>query len=197
MDKRIAIIGAGPMGLAVAYQLVKEGYQPIVFEADDRIGGMSAIFDFGGIETERYYHFHCTSDDAFFNILKELEIEEQLHWKATKMGYWYNNQLQEWGHPLALLRFRGLSLISKIRYGLHAFLATKRDNWKPLEKYDAVTWIEKWVGKEAYEVLWSKLFSQKFYHYTYSLSAPWIWSRIRRIGRSRYNIFHEKLLVLH
>ena len=193
MSKEIAIIGAGPMGLAVAYQLLKEGYKPTIFEADDRIGGMAAMFDFDGIEIERYYHFHCTSDDDFFTVLEELNLEDNLHWKSTKMGYWYKNKLQEWGNPVALLKFDGLGLVAKFRYGLHAFLATKRDNWKPLEKHDALTWIKNWVGKEAYSVLWSKLFSQKFYEYSDNLSAPWIWSRIRRIGRSRYNLFKEKL----
>jgi NADPH-dependent glutamate synthase beta subunit-like oxidoreductase len=43
-------IGAGPMGLAVAYQLVKDGYKPVVYEADDRIGGMTASFYFDGLE---------------------------------------------------------------------------------------------------------------------------------------------------
>ena len=197
MSKNIAVIGAGPMGLAVAYQLVKEGYKPTVFESDDRIGGMAAMFDFGGVEIERYYHFHCTSDDDFFTVLQELDLEDKLHWKSTKMGYWYQNKLQEWGNPFALLKFRGLSLVAKFRYGLHAFLATKRNNWKPLEKYDALTWIKSWVGEEAYSVLWHKLFSQKFYEYSDNLSAPWIWSRIRRIGRSRYNLFKEKLGYLN
>lgn len=185
------------MGLAVAYQLVKEGYTPTIFEADDRIGGMAAMFDFAGINIERYYHFHCTSDDEFFTVLHELNLEDKLHWKSTKMGYWYQNKLQEWGNPFALLKFRGLSFIAKFRYGLHAFLATKRNNWKPLEKYDAVTWIKTWVGEEAYNVLWHKLFAQKFYEYSDNLSAPWIWSRIRRIGRSRYNLFNEKLGYLN
>lgn len=193
MSREVAVIGAGPMGLAVAYELVKQGYKPTIFEADDRIGGMAAMFDFGGVEIERYYHFHCTSDDDFFTVLKELNLEDKLHWKSTKMGYWYKNKLQEWGNPVALLKFDGLGLVAKFRYGLHVFLATKRDNWKPLEKYDALTWIKTWVGKEAFNVLWSKLFSQKFYEYSNNLSAPWIWSRIRRIGRSRYNIFQEKL----
>lgn len=192
-NKKIAVIGAGPMGLAVAYQLVKQGYQPIVFESDDRIGGMTATFDFDGIDIERYYHFHCTSDDDFFIILKELGIYNKLQWVKTKMGYWYKNKIQDWGNPAALLKFDGLSLIAKFRYGLHAFLATKRNNWQSLEKYDAKTWIKKWVGKEAYEVLWDKLFKLKFYHHTENLSAPWIWSRIRRIGRSRYSLFEEKL----
>ncbi len=192
-SKKVAVIGAGPMGLAVAYQLAREGYVPVVYEADDRIGGMTASFDFNGIQIERFYHFHCTSDDAFFQILKELHLEDKLKWKSTKMGYWFNGKVQEWGNPIALLKFQGLSFWAKFRYGLHAFFSVKRNNWKPLEKYDAASWIKKWVGKEAYEKLWAKLFALKFYDYTNNLSAPWIWSRIRRIGNSRYNVFKEKL----
>jgi protoporphyrinogen oxidase len=49
------------------------------------------------------------------------------------------------------------------------------------------------VGAEAYEVLWRRLFDYKFYDHVGNLSAAWIWSRIRRIGRSRYSLFKEKL----
>jgi protoporphyrinogen oxidase len=154
---------------------------------------MAAHFDFGGISIERYYHFHCTSDSAFMQILDELGLSQKLHWRPTGMGYWYKNQLQEWGNPLALLRFKGLGLIAKFRYGLHAFLATKRKNWLALDHLNAVDWVKRWVGPEAYEVLWRRLFEYKFYHFTSNLSAAWIWSRVRRLGRSRYNLFQEKL----
>lgn len=191
--EKIAVLGAGPMGLAVAYQLAADGYQPVLFEADDRVGGMTACFDFNGISIERYYHFHCISDHAFLTMLDELGISDKMHWKETKMGYWYQDQLQAWGNPIALLKFRGLSFFAKVRYGLHAFLATKRKDWKPLDNVEATGWIRRWVGEEAYEVLWRKLFDYKFYNYATGLSAAWIWSRIRRIGRSRYSLFREKL----
>jgi protoporphyrinogen oxidase len=193
MGQRIAVLGAGPMGLAVAYQLARDGHQPIVFEADDRVGGMTAAFDFSGLTIERYYHFHCISDHAFLKILDELGIADKMHWVETKMGYWYQGMLQPWGNPIALLKFKGLSFIAKFRYGLHAFLCTKRNDWKPLDNLDAVEWIKRWVGEEAYEVLWRRLFDYKFYDYSNNLSAAWIWSRIRRIGRSRYSLFREKL----
>jgi protoporphyrinogen oxidase len=193
LGKKVAVLGAGPMGLAVAYQLVRDGHHPIVYEADDRIGGMTAAFDFSGLKIERYYHFHCISDYAFLKVLDELDLAHKMHWVPTKMGYWYLNQLQDWGNPVALLKFRGLGVVAKLRYGLHAFLSTKRDNWKPLDKVNAIQWIQRWVGPEAYEVLWRRLFDYKFYDYTSNLSAAWIWSRIRRIGRSRYNSFKEKL----
>lgn len=193
MEKKVAVLGAGPMGLAVAYQLARDGHHPVVYEADDRIGGMTAMFDFSGLKIERYYHFHCISDHAFLKVLDELGLADRMNWVPTKMGYWYLNQLQAWGNPIALLKFRGLGFMAKVRYGVHAFLSTKRDDWRPLDKVDAVRWIQCWVGPEAYEVLWRRLFDYKFYDYTSNLSAAWIWSRIRRIGRSRYNLFKEKL----
>lgn len=189
----IAVIGAGPMGLAVAYQLIKDGYQPVIYEADNRIGGMSASFDFDGLKIERYYHFHCTSDEAFFEILNELGIAQKLHWVKTRMGYFYRGKVCAWGNPWALLTFPGLSLMAKMRYGLHAFICSKRTNGMALDKLEATGWLKRWVGREAYEVLWRKLFEYKFYEYAETLSAAWIWSRIRRLGRSRYNLFEEKL----
>jgi len=193
MVQRIAVLGAGPMGLAVAYQLVQDGHQPVLFEADDRVGGMTACFDFNGLEIERYYHFHCISDHAFLQMLNELDLADQMHWVETKMGYWYQGKLQAWGNPIALLKFKGLSLAAKFRYGLHAFLCTRRNNWRPLDNMEATGWIKRWVGSEAYDVLWRRLFDYKFYEFTDNLSAAWIWSRIRRIGRSRYSLFREKL----
>lgn len=193
MGKRIAVLGAGPMGLAVAYQLARDGHCPVIYEADDRIGGMTASFDFSGQKIERYYHFHCISDHAFLKVLDELGIGAKMRWVKTRMGYWYLNQVQDWGDPVALLKFKGLSLAAKVRYGAHAFLSTKRDDWKPLDDVEATGWIKRWVGDEAYEVLWRRLFEYKFHHFTGNLSAAWIWSRIRRIGRSRYDLFNEKL----
>jgi len=181
------------MGLAVAYQLARDGHRPVLFEADNRVGGMTAVFDFNGLDIERYYHFHCTSDTAFFQLLDELNLADKVHWVKTKMGFYYQGALHPWGNPMALLGFPGLSPVAKLRYGLHAFLATKRVDWRALDNVEATSWIRRWVGDEAFEVLWRKLFDYKFYDYAYGLSAAWIWSRIRRIGRSRYNLFHEKL----
>jgi len=39
-DKRIAIVGSGPAGLAAAQQLNRSGHSVVVFEKNDRIGGV-------------------------------------------------------------------------------------------------------------------------------------------------------------
>ena len=102
-DKTVAVIGAGIMGLATAYYLAKKGYKVTVFEKEKEIGGMAVTFNFSGTEIERFYHFHCTSDYDYFEMLEELGLKEKLHWTSTSMGYWYNKQLQPWGNPVALL----------------------------------------------------------------------------------------------
>lgn len=68
-----------------------------------------------------------------------------------------------------------------------------RNDWHDLDHIEATGWIRRWVGDEAYEILWRKLFEHKFHEFAQNLSAAWIWSRIRRIGRSRLNLMRERL----
>ena len=72
MSEDVAVIGAGPMGLAVAYELAKKGRRVVVLERDDRIGGMSATTNFAGTRIERYYHFVCKPDATTFEYLREV-----------------------------------------------------------------------------------------------------------------------------
>lgn len=189
----VAVVGGGPMGLAAAYRLLKQGCAVTLYEADDQLGGMSASFLFDGIRIERYYHFICKSDDPYFELMSELGIRDKLRWKVTRMGYYYRGSLRDWGEPFALLKFPDLDIISKIRYGLLAFTSTKRRNWQRLDDVDAVTWLKRWVGQRAYDILWRPLFDLKFHHFTDNLSAAWIWARLRRVGTSRRNLFQEEM----
>jgi len=183
--RSVAVIGGGPMGLAIAYQLALEGCRPVLLEADDRLGGMAASFDFAGVPIERYYHFHCLSDQAFFELLEELNLSHLLRWKQTAMGFFLDDRLYPWGSASSVLKLRRLPLLSRLRYLLHAARCLSLRDWRHLDGISATEWLRTWLGPKGYEVLWAKLFAYKFYQYTDSLSAAWIWSRIRRIGQSR------------
>jgi protoporphyrinogen oxidase len=191
--RRVAVIGAGPMGLGAAYELAKSGAQVTVFERDDRIGGMSAHFDFDGTRIERYYHFVCAPDETTFRYLDELGIADQLRWVETKMGYYFRGRLYDWGHPFALLTFPGLTLAQKVRYGLHLMSAKRISDWRPLDALSSTEWLHRAIGKEAYDVMWRPLFHYKFYQFENSLSAAWLGTRIKRVALSRKNLFQERL----
>jgi protoporphyrinogen oxidase len=190
---RVAIVGAGAMGLAAAYHAAKAGHEVTVYEADSQPGGMAAHFDFGGLSLERYYHFVCKADQPTFDLMAELGIGDKMRWTPTSMGYFFNGKLNDWGNPVALLKFPGLNLVEKFRYGLMMFLATKRKSAGALENLAAKKWIEAWCGKSVYEKLWRSLFDLKFYQYADPVSAAWIWTRIKRVGTSRRSLMQEEM----
>jgi protoporphyrinogen oxidase len=191
--KKFVVLGAGPMGLMCALELLKQGHEVDLYERDDRIGGMSATFNFDGLEIERYYHFICKPDKAMFELLDELGISDTLRWTETKMGFYYDGKLYKWGTPFALLGFDRLDMISKFRYALHVMYTKSIRNWRPLDKVVATKWLRKWLGQRAYDVLWKSLFELKFYEYTEDLSAAWIGTRIKRVALSRKSLMQETL----
>jgi protoporphyrinogen oxidase len=190
---KFAITGSGPMGLMAALELLKRGHAVDVYERDDRIGGMSADFDFDGLRIERYYHFICKTDYPLFQLLDELQLSDRLHWTDTKMGYYYQGKLHKWGTPFALLSFPHLGLIGKVRYALHVMHTKGIKDWTELDKENARAWITRWIGPKAYKVMWEKAFSLKFFEYQNDLSASWIGTRIKRVALSRRNLFNESM----
>ena len=67
-DKKIAVIGAGPAGLACAYYLAIDNYQVVVFEKQQKLGGMLTL----GIPS-----FRLEKDvvNAEIEILRDLGVE--------------------------------------------------------------------------------------------------------------------------
>ncbi len=189
----VVVLGAGAMGLAAAYQAVTLGHHVTLLEAAPEAGGMAAHFDLAGLSIERFYHFVCKADEPTFALMRELGIADKMRWRPTSMGYFMGGVLHPWGDPISLLRFPHLSLIEKLRYGLLMFVSTKRDRWPVLEHTSAKDWIERWCGRSVYRKLWLPLFNLKFHEYADPISASWIWTRIRRVGRSRKSMMQEEM----
>lgn len=181
------------MGLSAAYHALQAGHAVQVFEATPEPGGMAAHFNLDGLSVERFYHFCCNTDYATFSLLKDLGMDGAIRWRETTMGQFTRGRLLPWGNPIALFRYPYLSLMARLRYGLFAFISVKRDRWDAIEKETAENWIKRWAGNEVWQKMWEPLLHLKFFEYEENISALWIWTRIRRIGRSRYSTMREQL----
>ncbi|HEX9122054.1 MAG TPA: FAD-dependent oxidoreductase [Actinomycetota bacterium] len=74
-DERVAVVGAGPAGLACAHDLAAYGYRPVVFDAADRPGGMMVL----GIPPYRLRRDILQSEiRAILGLGVELRTEQRL-----------------------------------------------------------------------------------------------------------------------
>lgn len=190
---KVVIVGAGPMGLAAAYQAAVDGHEVTLLESAPEPGGMAAHFDFGGLSLERFYHFMCRADASTIQLLRDLGIADKVSWAPTTMGFFFRGKLHPWGDPISLLKLPGVSLLTKLRYGLLAFISVNRKSWRRLDRESAKTWLTRWCGRKGYDIFWRALLDYKFYEFADSISAEWIWNRVQRVGRSRKNIMQEEL----
>jgi protoporphyrinogen oxidase len=181
------------MGLAAAQRAVTLGHEVDLVEADGKVGGMAAHFDFSGLSIERFYHFVCKSDEPTFALMREIGIGDRMRWADTSMAYFTHGALHKWGDPLSLLRFPHLTPMEKFRTGLQMFLTTRARTFEAIEHLTSRQWIERGSGRSVYDKLWKRLQELKFYEYADEISASWIATRIRRIGRSRKSLFQEQL----
>ena len=136
----IAIIGGGISGLSAGHFLSARGHKVTVFERDDTLGGLAASFDFGGAQIEKYYHFVCGGDDDLVELCDELDLGGKLQWRESRMSFFYGGKMYPFGTPLNLLLFSPVSLLGRIRFGLHVLYAKSIKDWKPLENESAEKW---------------------------------------------------------
>lgn len=190
---RVIVLGAGAMGLAAAHRAATLGHEVDVIEADAMPGGMAAHFDFGGLSLERFYHFICKADQPTFELMRELGIADRLRWRPTSMGYYMHDRIHRWGDPLALLTFPHLSIAQKLRSGWQMLRTTRAHDFNAIEGMTAHEWLARGSGEDVYRILWKRLMDLKFYELSEDVSASWIATRIRRIGRSRRSLFQEEL----
>ena len=184
MKKTVAIIGAGIGGLVAGYELSKKGYEVTVFEKEKEIGGLLSEFKIEGKNLEKTYHHIFETDKEIINLIEELGLKDKLKWHKSSIALFYNNQFYPFFGIIDLLKFKELGLIDKFRLGM-VYLWLKFDkNWEKYEKITAADWMEKWVGKKAYEVVWKPLLKGKFHDYYTKVSMAWLWARIHTRGNS-------------
>jgi len=78
MNARLAIIGAGISGLAAGYQLLKAGFEPVIFEKDPFIGGRMSSKNLDGFIIDKAAYSIPATHKNLRRFLKEMEMKGAL-----------------------------------------------------------------------------------------------------------------------
>ncbi len=179
------IVGGGVLGLVLAKRLVEAGERVTVLEATPEIGGLASAWNLGDFTWDRHYHVTLLSDQSTRDLLRELELEDQMRWVETKTGFFADGKLVSLSNNWEFLRFPLLSLWEKFRLGVTIFAASKIRDWQSLESIPVADWLRKWSGIGTFRKIWQPLLRAKLGATYEKVSAVFIAATIARMYRAR------------
>jgi protoporphyrinogen oxidase len=193
---RVAVVGAGVCGLVAARRLALAGHAVDVYERWAGLGGQAATLDVGGGQRlERYYHHLFTSDRHIAELFAELGMPDAIEWRPSSVAFFAHGRLHPFVTPLDLLRFQPLAPLARVRMGAAA-LALQRfaGDRAPYERITARAWIERRMGRQAWEEVWGPLLRGKFGERADRIAMVWLWSKLRlRRSVSGEDVRQERL----
>ena len=144
---RIAVIGAGALGLTVAYRLARRGAEVTVIEKEAELGGLAAGFRPSAdpeVYLEKAYHHLFQTDKDIIALIDELGLSERLLWLRPTTSTIYHNEIGQLDSPLTVLLYKHLSVPSRLRLaaGL-AYLKYLINDYRRLRQHKAVDWIQR------------------------------------------------------
>lgn len=182
---KIAVVGAGLMGMAVARKLALSGASVTVLEANKQIGGLATWHDYGGFAWDRFYHVILPTDRHLIAFIKEIGLAGNLEWRRTYTGFYVGQKFYSISSNLEFLKFPLLSFLSKARLAWTMLYCSRISNWQKLEQQKVEDFLIRVSGREAYERLWKPLLLAKLGENYRRVSAVFIWSYVKRMFSAR------------
>ncbi len=180
-DRRIAVLGAGALGLTVALRLTQRGDQVVVFEREPVPGGLAAGFQPAGTDgpwLEKFYHHLFQSDRRAIALIEELGLGPDLTWHRPRTVVLRDGRLHQLDSPMSLLRFRPLPVKDRLRMGVALAYLKALSTPARLEGARAAPWIRGQMGDAAADVVWDPLLHAKFGEAADTIALPWFWARV-------------------
>lgn len=176
--KSVAVLGGGIAGIYAAYRLAQAGYQVVIFEKENQLGGLAATFKIGSGYLEKFYHHLFQTDQIILKLIKELGLGDKFYFAKLKTAIYYQGRTYLLNGALDLLKFKPLSFFARLRTGAILFFLKKNKRWQSLAKIEADRWLAKWLGQKSHSILWQPLLKAKFGSFWQKVSMSWFWSRI-------------------
>ncbi|MBE2239244.1 MAG: NAD(P)/FAD-dependent oxidoreductase [Caldilineaceae bacterium] len=183
---KTAIVGGGIMGITLAYYLARAGVTVEVFEASATLGGLAGPLTLpDGVEVDRFYHAILPSDAYLNTLCTELGIADQMRFKETRTGFYYNHAIYSMNNIVEFLKFPPLGWIDRLRLGITVLAAQRVRDWQELEGVSVEEWLIRLGGKNTYQNIWRPMLAAKFDGDFRNVPATWIWSRLVRVKSTR------------
>lgn len=120
-DLSVAVVGAGPAGLAAALRLHAAGASVTVFEAASAVGGRTRTDELDGWRIDPAVQLYSASYDRFFGLLRAAGAEGLAERSPGRDALWRKGKAHEvvYGSPASMLASGALPLALKLRMGTH------------------------------------------------------------------------------
>lgn len=191
---RVAIIGAGPAGLAAAYDFTRAGHDVTVYEGADRVGGLASGFKAPHWDwtLERFYHHWFQSDAAMLGLIDELGWRDDVLFPRPQTVLFHEGAFYPADSIGTALKFflRHFPLADVLRFGVVGMYLRTTSNWRKLEQFTADEWMRKHAGERIYEAVWKPMLVGKFGEANLkTVNMAWLWARLKtrttRLGTFR------------
>ena len=176
---KVLIIGAGPSGLAAAYELAKQGASVTVLEKMDQVGGLSRTIQYEGCLFDIGPHRFFTKNDEVRQFYTDvLDTDVVTVQRLTRILY--NNHLFDYPlTPLNVITGLGVAECAHVLGGYAAAQIQQLIHYREAKTFEE--WVTQRFGGRLFEAFF-KTYTEKVWGLPCSrLSADWAAQRIKSL----------------
>ena len=178
MKKKVIIIGAGPSGLAAGYELSKNGFDVVVLEKDDIVGGLSKTINFKNELFDLGPHRFFTKNREVKQLWVEILGKDFLEVNRITRIYYKNTFFSYPVKPIEVLKKLGIVEAFKVAIDFFKAKFFLR-NLKPQTIED---WITKNFGARLFKMFF-KTYTEKVWGISCNeIEAEWAGQRIKNLS---------------
>jgi protoporphyrinogen oxidase len=176
-NEPVVIIGAGPAGLAAAYELVRHGLRPLVLEQSDHLGGIARTETYNGYHFDIGGHRFFTKSETISQLWQEMMGDDFL--KVTRISRIYYED-RFFNYPLSLINT--LSNLGLVESALSVMSYLQAKIWPHSAEDTLEQWVTNRFGYRLYRTFFQTYTEKVWGIPCHSIRADWAAQRIKGLS---------------